>query len=185
MIGFLKGQVIDRTGGSLLVDVGGVGYKIQISNIKYQNGDEVAFYVHTYVREDEISLYGFEDKKALVMFELLISVSGVGPKVAMVILSSAKVEKIQEAVARADVSFFTAMKGLGKKGAQKIIIELKNKLGSVEELDLGDEGEDNEVVAGLVAMGYDSRKVRQVVEELAADLSESEIIKAVIKKLGK
>lgn len=186
MIGFLKGRVIEASLREMLVDVGGVGYRVfvVVSGIKYQVSSDVKLWIHTYVREDQISLYGFGDKKQLKMFELLISVSGVGPKVAMGILGQTKVEKIQEAVAKADVSFFTAIKGLGKKGAQKIIIELKNKLGSVEELDLGDDGGD-EVAAGLVGMGFEVERVRRVLREIEPGLAEEQKIKVAIRALSK
>ena len=184
MIGYLKGKIIDWESTRVLVDVGGVGYQCQMPNAKCQIGDEIEIFVYTYVREDEISLYGFENKKQKAMFEMLIGVNGVGPKVAMGILSQEKVGKITEAISKADVGFFTRIKGIGKKGAQKIIIDLKNKIGSVTDLDLMSEGGD-EVMDGLVAMGFDARKVADVLRELDEEMSEQEKIKLAIKKLSK
>lgn len=184
MIGYLKGRVVDSGIGYVIVGGENVGYRVVISsNFKTQSPNLVELFIHTYVREDQISLYGFADKKSLKLFELLISVSGVGPKVGMAILGGAKAEKIESAISKADVSFFTAIPGIGKKGAQKIIIDLKNKIGSVVELDLADESGD-EVVQALVGMGYEQMKVVEVLGEMSEKLGEGEKIKKAIKKLS-
>ena len=185
MIGYLKGEIFEVDGNEVIVMVGGVGYRVRtIQDSRFKIHESVGLYIHTHVKEDELSLYGFADKKALKMFELLIGVSGVGPKVAMNILGQRNSEKIQRAVATADVGFFTEVKGLGKKGAQKIIIELKNKLGDLQELDLGDVGGD-ELVAALVGMGFGRQDVVKVLSEMEVGLSEDEKIKIAIRKLGK
>lgn len=184
MIGYLKGKIIDQDSNSVLVEVQGVGYRVvQSSKFKVENSNEIELWIHTHVREDEISLYGFGDKKTLKLFELLLSVNGVGPKVGMAIVSASSSEKISEAIARADVGFFTAIKGVGKKGAQKIIIDLKNKMGSVAELDLSSDGGDD-VVEALVSMGYNREKVISVVRGLDDNLSESQKIKEALKKIS-
>ncbi len=186
MIGYLRGKVIDSLGGSVLVDVGGVGYRVAIGSSKAQklkSSEEVELYVHTHVREDQISLYGFESKKALGLFELLISVSGVGPKVGMAVIGHGSAEKILEAISKADVGFFTGVSGIGKKGAQKIIIELKNKVGGVEELDLEADGGDD-LVEALVGMGFDRGKVVEVLRGMEDGLSEDRRLKLAIRELS-
>ena len=184
MIGYLKGKVIDRDLAGVVVEVGGVGYAVRMVNSKWQVGEEIELWVHTHVREDELCLYGFADKKELRMFELLLTVNGVGPKVGMTVVAGASVARIEEAIARADVALFTGMKGLGKKGAQKIIIELKNKIGSIAELDLSAEGGD-EVLEALVGMGYERSKVVEVLRGIDGGLSEEERIKKAIKLISK
>lgn len=187
MIGYLRGQVIDRDGEAVIVEVGGVGYKVRVAaNKKFRFGaDEVELYVHTYVKEDEISLYGFADKQSLRMFELLVGVSGVGPKMAMSVLARGDGEQIARAVAMADVDFFKSVSGIGKKNAQRIIVDLKSKLGDLEELDLSETEMADEVVEALVGMGYAKRQVVEVLRELEAGLSDEERIKGALKRLGR
>lgn len=183
MIGYLKGVVIDVGNGEIILEVGGVGYLVKVSGgMVVKRLAPAEMFVYTHVREDEISLYGFESKKALGLFKLLIGVNGVGPKVGMAIIGADKPDRILDAVSRADVEFFTAVPGIGKKGAQKIIIELKNKVGTVEELDLVD-GEGDDVVDALVGMGYERRSVVEVLQQVEDGLDESEKIKRALKLL--
>jgi len=183
MIGYLAGKIVDKFGDGVIVGIGGVGYRVKML-VDAEVGSKVELYVHTHVREDEISLYGFSDKKALQMFELLIGVSGVGPKMGMNILAKGNAETIQRAVATADVGFFTSVSGIGKKNGQRIIVDLRTKLGSVAELDLAEEGED-EVAQALVSMGYDRERVGKVLRGLGEKMSEGEKIKVALKELSK
>lgn len=190
MIGYLSGELLEVDGKDLLVGVGGVGYRVRVTNsedsrIKNQESRKVELYVHTYVKEDEITLYGFVEKAELKMFELLIGVSGVGPKMAMGVLSHGRAEQIQRGVAMADVSFFTKVSGIGKKNAQRIIVDLKSKLGDLEDLDLGDEGGEDEVTAALTQLGFARKEVGKVLKTLEVDLSEEDKIKEAIRRLGK
>jgi Holliday junction DNA helicase RuvA len=183
MIGYLKGKIIDIDGHEVIVEVNGVGYLVKVAGIKYQELSEAELYIHTHVREDQLSLFGFETKTELKLFELLISVSGIGPKIGMSILRAAKSSAIQEAIAKADVGFFTTIPGIGKKGSQKIIIELKNKVGSLNEINLNDEG-DGELITGLVGMGYDRKKVLEVMRKIDNNLTDQEKIKMAIKYIS-
>lgn len=187
MIGYLKGELLEMDGNEALIGVGGVGYRVRVveGNKSVVVGGETVLYVHTHVREDELSLFGFEEKKDLRMFELLIGVSGVGPKMAMNILRRGRAEQVQKAVAVADVGFFTSVSGIGKKNAQRIIVDLKSKLGDLADLDLaGEEGSD-EVAEALAQMGFVRQEVAKVLRELESGLSDEERIKAAIKKLGR
>jgi len=184
MIGRLSGEVVDTSieDSSVVIDVGGVGYKVYVAESLNIFRDTVTVFVYTHVREQEISLYGFTTKDHHHVFSLLISVSGVGPKAAMSILSIKKPSSIVSAIQSADVDFFTSIPGLGKKGAQKIIIDLRNKLGGLEEIDLAEV--DNEIINGLVAMGYERKNVTDSLRRIDKKLPEDEIIKLAIKHLG-
>ncbi|MFC1649594.1 Holliday junction branch migration protein RuvA [Patescibacteria group bacterium] len=184
MIGRLSGNVVETSveDSSIIVDAHGVGYKVYVAESLSIFKDKTTLYIHTYVREQEISLYGFTTKDHHHIFSLLISVSGVGPKVAMTILSIKKPSSIINAIQSADVDFFTSIPGLGKKGAQKIIIDLKNKLGSFEEIDLKEI--DSEIITGLVEMGYDRKRVARVLRKIDKKLPEEQMIKLAMKQLG-
>lgn len=183
MIGYIKGEIFDTDGSDVIILVGQIGYRVRVVAIEATS--QISLYIHTHVREDEISLYGFEDKNQLKLFELLIGVSGVGPKMAMNILAKGSAGQIRQAVATADVSFFTAVSGIGKKNGQRIIVDLKSKMGSVAELDLSEpETGTDEVFDALVAMGFDSKRVHRSLQEIDASLTEQARIKQAIRKLS-
>lgn len=191
MIGYLSGTVIESEAGVVLLDVGGVGYKVFVTQIASQSAlseDSLSVYTHHVVREQALDLYGFKDKKELQFFELLISISGIGPKVALSILNVALPETLFTAVKEEDSSILTKVSGIGKKNAEKIILELKNKV----DIFAGDfEGQthtrdDVEVFEALEALGFDVRSVQQVLkEEDFNGLDTGEKIKRAIKLLGK
>lgn len=186
MIGYLKGEIFDSDGSDIIILVGQIGYRVRVVDApKLVAQATVALYIHTHVREDELALFGFEHKSQLKLFELLIGVSGVGPKMAMNILAKGSAEQISQAVARADVSFFTSVKGIGKKNGQRIIVDLKSKMGSISELDLsGPEVGTDEVFDALVAMGFDAKRVQKTLNEIDSTLPEQDRIKQAIRKLS-
>lgn len=190
MIGYLKGRIIDterQTSGvtAVTLDINGVGYLLNtvLDSSKIKKESEIDLFVHTHVRDDQITLFGFERKDQLRLFQLLLGVSGVGPKVGIGIVAAASAQKIRNAIASADVSFFTTIPGIGKKGAQKIIIDLKNKIGSIEELDLGDAG-GSDIIDALTGMGYSKEKVIKKLRGLPSDMTDEEKIKEIIKKIA-
>ncbi len=188
MIGTIKGTVDYREENFLIVDVGGVGYKVLVStNISINLGESIKLFTHTHVREDVLELYGFTDPADLKLFIYLISVSGVGCKTALGIFSVGSRKEIINAIVGNDVAFFTAVPRLGKKNAQKIIIELKNKLGGVEDLDLSqDGGEVSEAVAALKTFGFTSAEARAALKALnGKGESVSEKVRLALKYLGK
>ncbi len=128
MIGFLSGIVRDYRRNTLLLEVNGVGYKVLVSNHDIQIGKPLKIYIHTHVREDEISLFGFKTNSDLEMFENLLTVSGIGPKSALSIISAGSGEVIKKALLDSNLNFFTSISGIGKKSAQRIIIELRPKI---------------------------------------------------------
>lgn len=186
MIGSLLGKITDIDSRQVILEVGGVGYLVTVvDQTKFILGKEVKVFTHTHVREDELTLFGFPDKKSLKIFRLLISVSGVGPKMAMNILAKGSAATIQTAVATADVAFFTSVSGIGKKNGQRIIVDLKSKMGSVADLDLSEpEPGVDEVFDGLVAMGFEPARVKKVLDTLDPSTAESQRIKQAIKLLS-
>jgi len=191
MIGYLRGKIQQVFRESFILDVGGVGYELLASSKLLQRltkDEEAEFYIYTHVREDQLKLFAFEEVLEKEMFEATISVSGVGPKIGLAILGGGTVSEIKKAISKADVEFFTKIKGLGKKGSQKIIIELKNKLGSVNELDLSDGAGDeavSEVMEALLSLGFMRRDVLRILPEIDTNLPENEQIRVGLQLLGK
>ncbi|MBI3956324.1 Holliday junction branch migration protein RuvA [Candidatus Gottesmanbacteria bacterium] len=168
MIGALRGIADTPITNPLLLMVAGVGYRVAVPEhvLNDIHSDEsVILYTHTYVREDALDLYGFPTREELALFELLLSVSGIGPKTSLAIVDRG-VSAVRSAIATADVSFFTTIPRLGKKNAQKIIIELKTKLGSIEELDLmgDDRGETKDILEALESMGFAKKEAIEAIK---------------------
>lgn len=187
MIAFLTGKpvILDTR---LIVIVNGVGYGVLASSKVLQqiaNTSEVSLYIHTHVREDQLNLYGFLTYQEQQLFELLLSVSGVGPSTALH-LTNTDPDQLISAVQEAKVSFFTAVPRVGKKLAQKIIIELRGKLGALKELNLAPLSEKQQtVISALKNLGFDEEKVRELTDSMDLEaLDESQAIKQVIMKLG-
>jgi Holliday junction DNA helicase RuvA len=162
----------------------GIGYKVFVTPeiLEAKIGDTVALFTYHKVAEDGQALFGLPDFSTLQFFEMLITVSGVGPKVALAILSSAKAETIKQAIASQDAAVFTKVAGVGTKTAEKIIVELKNKVGSFTSPGLGGA---SDVFDALLALGYGQREVREAVNKLDNSLSQQEQLKQALKLLGK
>lgn len=191
MIGTLHGTVTAKISSSIIVEVNGVGYKVLVDARSFQKfvlDEKVRLFIHTLVREDALDLYGFESPEDLALFELLISVSGVGPKSALGVFSVGSRSQIVQAVVGGDVSFFTSVPRLGKKNGQKIIIELKNKLGGVEDLDLTDSqtSQEKDAISALESVGLTLREAEQAVGTIAKEgMSTEEIVRLALKEMGK
>jgi Holliday junction DNA helicase RuvA len=191
MIGYLKGEVFLKEGNYIILDVKGVGYKVLSARAvleKARKGSLLELFIYTHVREDNISLFGFLESSDLKLFENLISVSGIGPKTAMSIFSIGNRSQIVAAIISADTSFFKSVPRLGQKNAQKIIIELKNKFGSIAELDLS--GEDmagsEDIIAALKGFGFTNKEIHDAVRKVKKDGQKvTETIKLALKYLGK
>lgn len=189
MIGSLTGTVSFKRSDCFFLSVGGVGYVVyppQRILSDFAIGQQVSVFTHTHVREDILMLFGFLTDDELRFFELLLSVSGIGPKTALSIVDRG-VDLVRQAIVSSDVSFFTTVPRLGKKNAQKIIIELKSKLGSVSELDLGNVGgETEEVIDALVNLGFTKSEIIDVLRQLPKNkVTVEEKISYVFKLLGK
>lgn len=188
MIGYLKGTIIACQAQEIWIDVAGVGYRVRVarsSNFQFPISSNVELFIHTAVREDAITLYGFASMEALQLFEMLISVSGVGPKTGMEIVSASSTDQIEAAISQADVNFFSKIKGIGKKSAQRIIVDLKGKIGSLKEMDLTAEDEDSAVFMALKQFGFKSGEIGAVIQKIDQHMSEPEQIKAGLKLLGR
>jgi len=189
MIGALIGTVHTITKNPIIFFAGDVGYAVSITDNLAKTltpNKKTLLFIHTHVREDAFDLFGFISQEELTLFELLLTVSGVGPKTALLVMN-AGVDAIKHAVQTSDVDFFTHIPRLGRKNAQKIIIELKNKLGSVGDLDLRDESQEtDEMIDALVSMGFAKKEVLAIVKKIPSeDTTVEQKIKSALKLLGK
>lgn len=190
MIGALVGIADTPITNPLLFMVGGVGYRVAVGEHVRKDirpDKPITIYIHTHVREDALDLYGFLTKDELALFQLLISVSGIGPKTALAIVDRG-VADVRGAIATADVSFFTTIPRLGRKNAQKIIIELKTKLGSIEELDLtaDEQGETKDITEALESMGFAKNEALEAMKHIKnASASMEEKLRQALKLLSK
>lgn len=185
MIGFLRGTVISHNEQHLLLDVSGVGYKVHCPLpilITVIEGQEVSLYIHTHVREDQLTLYGFRDVSDLFVFEKLIGVSGIGPKGALAMLSVHSPASVADAIERGDIQALSHTPGVGKRTAEKIILELKGKLthfGHGTETDIT-----HEVRLALETLGYSPKEIHDALQGLDTEnKSTSELIKMALSRL--
>lgn len=187
MIGYLSGTIIDKHGDHLWLDVQGVGYRIR-SGLRLREqaivGEPLSMYIHTHVREGALELFGFENRQALLLFEIIISVSGIGPKIGLKIIGSSTVDRIKQAVQTADIAFFQGIPGIGKKGAQRIIVDLKGKLPVLKDLDLSDDAQDP-VIDALMQFGFARSDIQRILSTLDSGLSEEDQIRQGLKALGR
>lgn len=184
MISYLRGKILYKNLHYVILERGGIGYKILVTPDileKTQIGVELETYTYLKINDSEQTLFGLPDVKTLEFFELLITVTGVGPKMALTILSSAKIDILSEAIASGDVALFTRMGGVGKKTAERILLELKNKVGLAKETS----GSGSDIYDALMALGYSSREVRDVLGKIDLSLSSEEQLKQALKLLSK
>lgn len=196
MIGYLRGKVMFLYTDYVLLDVHGVGYRVFIANSTRQKlrlHEEASLFVYTSVREDAIILYGFASQEEYDLFLLLISVSGIGPKVALGILSSITVEGLCRAIQNKQASILTKLPGIGKKSAERLILELKDKVSFAPEeeelltiendVEVGDD-KIAEATAALQALGYTQAEITPVISKMAKYKTTEKIIKASLKALS-
>ncbi len=189
MIGYLKGKVISSKPTNILLDVNGVGYSVNISINTYEkiSGEEsVSLFIHTNVREDAITLFGFSTESEKEMFELLISVNGIGPKIALSILSGIKIDDLKRAIQSADISRIVAVPGIGRKTAERLVLELRVKVEQVQE-EGGAEipfSIKNEAVAALTTLGYNSKIAEKVVRDIVTQEPNAAIEELIKKSLS-
>ncbi len=189
MIAQLEGKIAGVRGNAVIVMVGGVGYLVAVSVYtlgKLAGQGEVLLYIHTHVREDTLALYGFLNEEELFMFQLLISVSGIGPKAGLAILSIADVKTIRMAVVNKDPSILTRVSGVGKKTAEKVIIELQNKVEAVAGDDQADAVAGQDALEALTSLGYSISQAREALKLVPVDVKDvSARIRQALKNLGK
>ncbi len=189
MIAQLEGKMAGMRGNGVILMVGGVGYYVFVSAYtlgKLAGRDQVLLHIHTHVREDQLNLFGFLDEEELHMFELLISVSGIGPKMGLSILSIADIKTIRLAIVNKDPSLLTRVSGVGKKTAEKLIVELQNKVTAVAGDDDGDAAAGQDALEALTSLGYTVTQAREALKQVPAEVTDvSARIRAALKNLGK
>lgn len=193
MIGYITGTVADITENNIVIEAGGIGYELTVSSYCTaqvgQVGDEAKIYTYLSVREDGITLFGFYSKAERSMFMRLISVSGVGPKMAVSILSGISVSNLAAGVAAADTKALNAVKGIGKKTAERIVLELKDKISAEFKAEMPENStlsdiiyEDDDAVEALISLGYKKAEAMLAVNKYKKEnLSTEEIVLRALK----
>jgi Holliday junction DNA helicase RuvA len=189
MIAYIKGRVIKRSGNSVVVETGGLGYKVFVGEgaaAELAIGAAVELWTHHHVREDASELYGFPSADKLEMFDLLLNVNGIGPKSAMGVMAAIGVEDLKTAIATSDLAMLTKVSGIGKKTAERMILDLKDKIGFLSPV-LGESSAvRGEEVEALVALGYSLQEAREALSKVGKDIKESGArIKEALKNIRK
>lgn len=188
MIRKLYGTVERFKAGEVVLHVGGVGYHIHLSSHTYEllaskEGKDVSLFTHLAVRENALDLYGFINRDELSLFELLIDVPGIGPKSALAILTLATPETLRQSITQGDTTYLTKVSGIGKKTAEKVVLELRDKL---SEDDAGpDLRGETDAVAALESLGYSLKESREALRQVPDTITDtSDRIKEALKNLG-
>ncbi|MBR2795906.1 Holliday junction branch migration protein RuvA [Candidatus Saccharibacteria bacterium] len=193
MIAHIRGVIVEKFGSSLVIDVNGVGYEVTVPLPDFEDAmleAEEKFYTYHVVRENAEELYGFSSLAAKKLFELLISVQGVGPKAAIAILSLSEAEEVRNAIANADAAFISKASGVGKKSAERVIVDLKDKVGipshyGATEVKRGTamtNVEPDEALDALIALGFPLKEATAALESVDKSLPVEERIKLALKK---
>jgi len=190
MISTLQGTVADKGENFLLVETGGVGFKVHVPShlaVRWGSiGRHVQLFTHLHLRENEVSLYGFETRNEVSFFEALLGVSGIGPKVALGALSGGNVDALRSAIAAGDSDYLTQLPGIGKKTAQRIILDLRGKLKPEELIPAPALSPmDEDVLAALLSMGYNDTEARAAVALLpGGEMAVEERLLLALRHLG-
>jgi Holliday junction DNA helicase RuvA len=189
MIGHIAGSPVFIGTDFAIISAGGVGYKVCATADTIESlsvGIPTELWTHLAVREQALDLYGFPDREALHFFELLMSVSGIGPKSALSILSIAHIETLRSAIAQGDPSYLTKVAGIGKKTAEKIVVELSDKVGLGNAAEAGVRKGDEDALAALHSMGYTMQEARDALRLVSRDVTGSSArLKEALKSLGR
>ena len=191
MIAHVHGQVAEKFAYSAIIDVHGVGYEVTLTSIDFDNinlGDDIKLYTYHHIREQSEELFGFSSLAAKKMFELLISVQGVGPKAAMAILSLAPIEEVRNAIANADSGYISKASGVGKKSAERVIVDLRDKVGlpayygrksTPEQQRLPD---NDEALDALMSLGFTLADATKALDGIDINLPVEDRIREALKK---
>ncbi len=190
MIAHIQGKILEKNTKFLVIEANSVGYLVFVSTGTLSSspsiGEYFSLWTYLAVRENALDLYGFTTIDEKNFFELLISVSGIGPKNALSILSIAPMETLKKAIATGDMSYMTKVSGIGKKTAEKIVVELRDKLASLGHNDeTGSLRGEADVILALISLGYSQSEARNATKEIDHTLSTNEKIKEALKILGK
>lgn len=190
MIAHIKGIIAEKFNNSAIVDVNGVGYEIALSALDFEDAnlnDEKKFYTYHKISENAEELYGFSSLAAKKIFELLISVNGVGPKAAIAIMSLASPEEVRNAIANGDAAFISKASGVGKKSAERVIVDLRDKVGLPSKYGAADIvgavkiDESDEALDALMALGFPLKEATDALAKVDASLPTEERIKQALK----
>jgi Holliday junction DNA helicase RuvA len=194
MIGSLRGKLIEKRPNQVLVDVGGVGYQVQIPLSTFAGlgslHADASLLIHTHVREDQITLYGFATAREKQCFELLISASGVGPSLALKILSGMSIEELVPAIRKGDLAQLVRIPGVGRKTAERIVVELRDKLVVIDVPETGKPATrsqlEDDVASALTNLGYDGKSVERAIEKsrAASGADFEKLLRASLQILG-
>ncbi len=188
MIGRMRGVLVATTADGVVLDVGGVGYETAAAPRTLAAlppvGEEIVLHTHLYVREDQMALFGFSTADERDLFRLLIGVSGVGPKVGLAILSTLTPDELRAAVASDDIAALTSVPGIGKRSAQKLLLELKPRL-ELPDTELTSSSPLGEVREALEGLGYQGDEIRSAVSQLPPDLPVDEMLRRSLQALGR
>ena len=190
MIAQLKGVIVSSGADSVILDVNGVGYRVHttlevVSKLKTET-PEVTLFTHLAVRETSMELFGFLNEEDVLFFELIISVSGIGPKSGLAIMNLETVATLSSAIAQSDTSYLTKVSGIGKKSAEKIILELRDKITTVGAKDSILHSEDAETLEALQSLGYSVKEAREALKSVPEDITGTgERVTAALRQLGK
>lgn len=192
MIAHLSGTITEILPGSIIIDVHGVGYEVAISTPDAEQvhlDDQMKFYTYHAIRENAEELYGFSSLAAKRLFELLISVNGIGPKAAMSILSLGTTEDVRNAIANTDASFIAKAAGVGKKSAERVIVDLRDKVGAPShygateaKFTISATGPADEALDALIALGFPLKEATAALADIDTSLSTEERIKLALKE---
>lgn len=188
MIGYLTGTIYTKQSDQVILLVNGVGYLVTIPPSRLENlkiPDPIEAYIYSHIREDSFDLYGFSSQSELELFKLILTVSGIGPKTALLVIDKGA-NLVEQAIKDADADFFTMIPRLGRKNAQKIIIELKSKLGGLKELELTQEGEESmQAIEALRNMGYTRQEAVKAIQQVPpTEKTLEQKISFALKQLG-
>ncbi|MBR3329469.1 Holliday junction branch migration protein RuvA [Candidatus Saccharibacteria bacterium] len=190
MIAHVRGIIAEKFGNTLIIDVNGVGYEVTVPVPDFEVctlGEERKFYTYHSVRENTEELYGFLSLAAKKIFELLISVQGIGPKAGIAILSLAEAEEVRNAIANADAVFIAKASGVGKKSAERVIVDLRDKVGAPSRYGVSEakltkvSDEPDEALDALIALGFSLKEATKALEEVDKTLSTEDRVKLALK----
>ncbi len=185
MIGYLEGTVKFASTGKIILFANGIGFTVHLpANINPLEGQKTALYIHTHIREDNLALYGFQTPSDLDIFELLLTVSGVGPKIALAMLTTSTEENIKKAISESNLGFFSSISGVGKKTAQKIILDLKSKIGKGD-VNMSNLEGNSELVDSLVSLGFQKSEISSIYSQIDSSLPLGAQVKSALKYLRK
>lgn len=189
MIGRLRGVIGMKHGERIVIDVGGVGYEVMVTPQALVDlptvGEEGVLHTHLHVREDQMALFGFITQEQRDLFRILLGVSGVGPKVALAILGTLSTDELRRAVLGEDAAALTMVPGIGKRSAQKLMLELRPKLELPDAEVISGGGTAVEVRQALDGLGYQAAEIREAMRELPPDLPVEELLRLSLQELGK